>query len=109
MAITIRRLQCFVHVVAGTESPILSQGQQAERPSMNFAMTMGAAAVESEEAAPSERPTTRGSSSESQAASMGSPGEVDVHKVTERVYELMRQEVILGRARGGEISNGKRR
>jgi hypothetical protein len=93
-----------VHVVAGTENPILSQGQQPERPSMDFAMTMGQGAVEGEEAPPSES-TTGGDPASMENGSSSSPGEVDANKVTERVYELMRQEIILGQARGGASSS----
>lgn len=107
MPITIRRLECHVHVVAGTESPTLHQTPRPAQPSMEYVVPQQAEVVEREEAGPLDAPRVSGSAPAGEGRM--SPRELDVNKISERVYELMRREIQSADQRGGlRIRNAKR-
>lgn len=98
MAITIARMQCVVRVTTGESHPLQHGGQAPDRPSLEYAMPM---AEHTAETGPVPNRTATEGRGPASGKSPISPSKVDPRKVTDRVYELMKQEIRMGQMRGG--------
>lgn len=98
MALRIRQLSCTVRVKTAVKGGLLHQDKRPEKPSLRFVVPAPAAHGESP-APPGERLT--GDQAASPLTPAAKPREVDVRAVADRVYDLMRREIELGRERAG--------
>lgn len=98
MPLTIKRLNTTVRLKSTHRESPQHHGERPARPSMPFAMPIAAQTSES-------GPVPNKTATEGKGAASGrgpiSARNVDPHKVADRVYDLMKQEIVLGRMRGG--------
>ncbi len=94
--INIQRLVCNVTVKTGKEQSPLGKNAQAKKPSMHFAAAPPKGAGEGGPV-PSETATQGKMQDDSTPSAL----RVDPQKVADKVYELMKQEIITGRMRRG--------
>ncbi|MBC8064994.1 MAG: hypothetical protein H7Y17_09200 [Chlorobia bacterium] len=80
----------------GKEQSPLNKDAQAKKPSMNLASAPSKGSVEGQPV-----PSDTATQGKMQGDDTPSALRVDPQKVAEKVYELMKQEVILGRMRRG--------
>jgi hypothetical protein len=99
--INIARLVCNVTVKTGEKKSPLSKDAKAQRPDMHYRTAEPHKGGQSP-ASPSETATEdKGpAAGKSEVSASGA----DPHKVADRVYELMKQEIRLGRLRGEGLS-----
>lgn len=100
MPIRIRRLNCRVKVKTGGGGPSLHKEEKSERPVMSFVMP----AVE---ANPQSGPEPSQTATENRDEVAGhktgaAPRKADPRAVSDRVYDLMKQEIYLAQLRGGK-------
>ncbi len=101
MAVRIKQLRCRVTVrTGGKQSTVLHQPEKAAKPSMTFAMAPPEPHSEAVQVEPSATATQSGGSSVRRHASPNVT-KADVRAVSERVYELMREEIRRGKERHG--------
>jgi len=106
MPVHIRRLRCRVTVkTRGQEAPVTHQPAGPQRPSMHFALPEPEPRAEAIQPEPAQTVTEH-----AQGAAETEP-ETDVKKadprlVADRVYDLMKQEIVLTRQRGGSQRTG---
>src|SRR3954454_14797549 len=106
MALTIKTLRVTVKVKSKQRGSPLHQPARADRPSMEYAMPVPDEIVHGE---PDPNKTaTLGKGAASNRAPISAKN-ADPKKVADRVYELMRREIILGKDRGGLTEDGRRR
>ena len=96
MSINIQRLVCNITVKTGKEQSPLGKDGQSKKPSMHFASAPSRGSVEGGPV-----PSDTATQGKSQGDETPSALRVDPHKVAEKVYDLMKQEVVLGRMRRG--------
>ncbi len=98
MQLTIKNLKTTVRVKTGRKESALHQGPRPERPSMEYAMPITEPVVHAE---PDPGKTaTQGKGAASKRTPISAKN-ADPKKVADRVYELMKREIILGMQRGG--------
>lgn len=98
MALTIKLLKSNVNVKSTQRQSNLHEPAQPNRPSMEYAMPITEHSVHGE---PDPNQTaTQGKGAASNRGPI-SARDADPHKVADRVYELMKREIILGKHRGG--------
>jgi hypothetical protein len=97
MAINIKRLICNVTVKTGDKQSPLAKDAKAQRPDLLYAMPNGQPAGQAGPLGAETATHEKGPAAQSKEAS---PSAADPRRVAERVYDLMKQEVIAGRARG---------
>ncbi len=98
MAIRIRQLNCKVSVRTKGAKPMLHSESRPERPALAYAMPMPKPQAESEPAPVQTATEERGAAAHTKPVL--SPRNVDAKLVADRVYDLMRQEIAIGRQRG---------
>lgn len=104
MPLTIKNLTSNVRIESTQRHSNIHEPAQPNRPSMEYAMPI------TEHSAHGEPDPSQTATLGKGAASNRSPisaRDADPHKVADRVYELMKREIILGRQRGG-LNYGKR-
>lgn len=98
MATTIKLLRCRIKVKSRSQRESLHEPARAERPSLEYAQPMGQETTHAENAIPAKTATEdRNASTQRERIN---PREADPKQVADRVYELMKEEVRLGRLRG---------
>ena len=105
MPLTIQTLKTTVKVKSKVKESPLHQPGRPERPSMNFAMPI------TEQVAHGEPDPNKTATIGKGAASHRAPvsaKNADPKKVADRVYELMKREVLLGKQRGGLTRDARR-
>lgn len=100
MAIHIGRLRCRVTVKTGRKGPLLHATARPAKPAMTFAAKSAEPALEGQ--------AVTGGRAEPSAPDKPavSARQADVRAVTDRVYELMQQEIAMARLRGGAGRKG---
>jgi len=97
MAVRIKNLVCQVTVRKKRQSDTLHHGAQPGRPSMAFAQPEPAPRGET---GPEPSQTATEPSEGTGRQAKASPGKADPRAVADRVYDLMKEELSLGRLRG---------
>jgi len=97
MGVRIRNLVCRVTVRKGRKTDTLHRGGQPQQPSMAFVHPAPESRAETapEPSQTATEPSEEGTDRQRKAA----PGAADVRAVTDRVYDLMKEELSLGRLR----------
>ncbi|MFI5385012.1 MAG: hypothetical protein ACHQ50_02730 [Fimbriimonadales bacterium] len=98
MPVTIKNLRTTVRVKVNRRESSLHAPPQPERPSMEFAMPITEQVLQGD-------PNPGKTATQGKGAASGrgpvSAKNADPKKVADRVYELMKREIILGKMRGG--------
>jgi hypothetical protein len=105
MPLTIKTLKATIRVKNSRQESSLHQPAKPARPSLEYALPVG------EELAHGEPDPNKTATEGKGAASGRSPisaKNADPKMVADRVYELMKREILLGRDRGGYLSDGRR-
>jgi hypothetical protein len=105
MPLTIKTLRATVKVKNKQRESPLHQPGRAERPSMEYAMPVPDETVHGE---PDPNKTATLGTGAASNRSPISAKNADPKRVADRVYELLKREIIVGRDRGGMI-DGRRR
>lgn len=95
MSIRINQLRCRVNVTGKRPKSTLNQNVDKDKPSMTFALPLIQARAEQ----PFE-PMETSSSTSNVDEQVEQAAAVDPRQVADRVYELMKREIQLGRLRG---------
>lgn len=110
MPVHIRRLRCRVTVKSGgREASATHRSEGANRPSMHFVLPEPAPRSEATRPEPSQTVTEHAQAVEAAPTPEAKTtiNKADPKMVADRVYELMKQEIVQGRRRGG-TSLGRR-
>jgi len=98
MAVHIRNLVCRVTVKGKRQADALQRSEQPQRPSLTFLQPEPPAQAETPPV-PSQMATQQSEHGTEQGRKP-SPGDADPRAVADRVYELMKEELSMGRLRG---------
>jgi hypothetical protein len=104
MPVHIRRLRCRVTVrTGGRTGTATHRSEGPHRPSMHFALPEPAPRGESTRPEPAQTVTEHAAAQEASPTPelKATVNKADPRAVADRVYELMKQEILLGRQRGG--------
>ncbi|HVT11709.1 MAG TPA: hypothetical protein VHE55_05545 [Fimbriimonadaceae bacterium] len=105
MPLTIKTLRVTVRVKSRRRESPMHEPARPERPSLEYAMP-----VTEQVAHGDPDPNKTATLGRGAATGRGpiSARNADPNKIADRVYELMKREIILGKHRGGLITNGRR-
>jgi hypothetical protein len=106
MPITIKTLRTTVKVKSQQRGSPLHQSARAERPSMDYAMPIAEATIQGEPDPNKTATLGKGAASNRKPISAKN---ADPKKVADRVYELLKSEIVLGQDRGGRETDARRR
>lgn len=98
MPLKIKQLHCRVRITTGGRQDIQQPAAHPARPSLKFAMPAAEPRSETEPEPSQTATQERGQTSTRQPDA--DPARVDPQLVADRVYDLMREEVRIGRLRG---------